>query len=319
LSAVHYLQVSQIHACQPLTLVTIQVCDDLEVDLAAWSWDPLVLLGAAASGYMYVRGWLRMGRRNSWRAASFGGGLVLILVALCSPIGTYDQQLFSLHMTEHLLLALGAAPLLLLGKPLVPMLWSLPPTERRGVARLFGPGTLLGRAAASLVRPPVALGVYSLSFAVWHVPRLYDLAQGATPIHYAEHAVFFTTALAFWWPVIHPHGGPRRLAKIAAIVYFALPMFEGTLIGGLLTFANAPLYATYAQTPHLGGLSALDDQQLAGLIMWIPGGLVYAAAVLALLVSVLRDEEAGPSRVWRSAQSQPPPVASDDPVLFENA
>ena len=313
-----YVQVSQIEAAARLTSVTIRVCDDLVVDLAAWSWDPAVLVGAAASSCLYLRGWLRFGRRNPWRAGSFGAGVLLILLALCSPIGTYDQQLFSLHMTEHLLLTLGAAPLLLLGKPLVPLLWGLPRTERRGVARLFGPASLLSRAAAYLGRPPVALGVYSLSFAVWHLPKLYDLAQGQTLIHYTEHAVFFTTAVAFWWPVIHPHGGPRRLPKIAATVYFALPMVEGTLIGALLTFANTPLYATYVRASRLSGLSALDDQQLAGLIMWIPGGLVYAAAVLALLVSVLREEEASANRAWRIAQSQPPAVPGDDSILLQN-
>jgi putative membrane protein len=229
-------------------------------------------------------------------AMCFAAGLALILLALVSPIGTYDQALFSLHMTEHLLLTVGAAPLLLLGKPLVPLLWGLPDQERRGAARLLKPRGTLFRLGSSLARPPTALALFTITFALWHVPALYDAAQGQTLVHYAEHTLFFTTALLFWWPVIHPGGGARTLGKIAAIAYVSIPMLEGTLIGALLTFAQRPFYTTYVAAPRLTGLSPVDDQQLAGLIMWIPGGLVYGVAVLWLLATVLHDEEAADAR-----------------------
>lgn len=288
------------------------------MDLAAWSWDPAVLLFVAAAGGVYLRGWLHLRTRRIALALSFAGGLSLILLALCSPIGTYDQVLFSAHMTEHLLLALGAAPLLLLGKPLVPLLWGLPTQERRGLARLLKPDSMLPRIGGAMVDPKTALTLYVVVFGVWHIPPLYDLAQGDTLVHYTEHALFFGTALAFWWPVIHPHGGPRRLPKIASVLYFAGPMFEGTLLGALLAFAHSPVYATYAAAPRVTPLSVLDDQQLAGLIMWIPGGFVYAAAVLALLASLLSEEERTAAR-RDAAQSDASAVARDDTVLFENA
>jgi putative membrane protein len=284
------------------------------VDFGAWSADPAVLLGVGVLAVLYVRGWLHMKRRQTSQLLYFSGGLGTIVVALCSPIGTYDQALFSLHMTEHLLLTLVAPPLLLLGKPLVPLLWGLPEQERRGVARLFAPRGALARMCGTLVRPVVALGLFSVTFALWHLPSLYEAAQGQTLTHYTEHATFFLTGMLFWWPVIHPHGGPRRLAKVAAIAYFALPMVEGTLMGALFTFASRPLYASYVLAPRVTTLSPLDDQQLAGLIMWIPGGLVYAVAVLTLLVSVLREEEAR-----AELDANPPPVAGDDPVLLEHA
>jgi cytochrome c oxidase assembly factor CtaG len=213
-----------------------------------------------------------------------------------SPIDSYDQQLFSLHMVEHLLLTLCAAPLLLLGRPLVPMLRALPAQERRGAARIFKPRGRIGQLGATMVRAPIALSLYLVVFATWHVPALYDAAQGSTLTHYAEHASLFGSALLFWWPVIHPHGGPRRLPRAAAVVYLILPIFAGTIIGALLTFSPRPIYATYSTAARVTNLSALDDQQLAGLIMWIPGGLAYLVPILALLARILRQDEAPPTR-----------------------
>jgi len=261
------------------------------MSLTAWTWDPAVLLGIAVAGGLYARGWRHLKRRSTSRAVLFASGLGLVLLALCSPIGTYDQDLFSLHMVEHLLLTIGAPPLLLLGKPLLPWLWGLPQQERRGVAKLIGPTSLAAQLGTLLADPKVALTLYVSTFAFWHVPTLYDAAQGQSLVHYLEHLTFFVTAIFFWWPVIHPTGGTRSLSKVASIGYFSVPMFESTLIGALLTFANRAFYATYAQAPRLSSLSAVDDQQLAGLIMWIPGGLVYVAAILGLLASVLREED----------------------------
>ena len=298
------------------------------MDLTAWSFDPLVVIGVLVSGGLYWRGWRKLRRKSKAtahvrEAECFGLGLALLLIALCSPIGTYDQQLFSAHMVEHLLLTIGAPPLLLLGKPLLPVLWGLPDAERRGAALLLAPSNALAQIGGKLAEPRIALTLFVGSFAVWHVPTFYDAAQGPNVIHYLEHAVFFTTALLFWWPVIHPSGGSRTLSKVAAIAYFSVPMFESTLIGALLTFATRPFYATYALAPRITSLSAVDDQQLAGLIMWIPGGLVYVAAILWLLASLLREEEdiadatdliGGPS-----AQAHPSTVSGDDPLLFEHA
>jgi cytochrome c oxidase assembly factor CtaG len=224
-------------------------------------------------------------------------------------------------MVEHLLLTIAAPPLLLLGSPLLPWLWGLPNQERRGAGRWLAPRSPLAKLGARLSDPKIALALFIVSFAFWHVPVLYDAAQGQTVVHYLEHVTFFTTALLFWWPVIHPSGGARTLSRVAAIGYFSVPMFESTLIGALLTFATRPFYATYVDAARITGLSAVDDQQLAGLIMWIPGGLVYVAAILWLLAALLREEEDLADRDLRDGPAQPhaPPVASDDPLLFENA
>ena len=284
--------------------------------LTAWSWDPAILLSIAVATLLYARGWRHLWRRRHlvgprvvgpepWRAVCFGAGLLTLVAALESPIGTYDQELFFLHMTEHLLLTMVAAPLLLLGAPLVPMLWGLPRQERHGAGRLLRPHGVLRQLGDALTNPYVALPVFLVTFSAWHIPALYDAAQGQTLIHYAEHVLFFATALLFWWPVIHPNGGTRKLSRVAAILYFTPPMFVGTLIGALLTFASHPLYATYSAAPRLTSLSAADDQQIAGLIMWIPGGMVYVVAVLWLLARALQDEETAEARL---AAAQPSAV-----------
>lgn len=277
----------------------------------SWSFDPAALLGVAVLAVLYAAGF-RRARGRPRQVVCFASGLAVILLALCSPVAALDQELFSLHMIEHLLLTLVAPPLLLLGRPILPFLWGLPSAERRGAARLL-------HAAARLAgNPVISLTVFSVIFAIWHIPALYDAAQGANLIHYAEHTSFFVSALMFWWPVIHPQGGPRRLSKVAGIGYFSVPMLEGTFIGALLTFSAQPLYATYRAGAGLAGLSAIDDQQLAGLLMWIPGGLVYALAACWLLVSLLHEEELAERRLACATEVAPSAVLTEiDPSRVE--
>src|SRR5207237_3786160 len=146
----------------------------------AWSWDPLILLSVGLVGIVYARGLRRISRRTRraapelWRAWAFGGGLAILIVALQSPISTYDNSLFSMHMLQHMLLVLGTAPLLLIGAPLLPLLWGLPDQERRGVGRLLGRRGPLHRLAQRLTQPLVAAVLFLGTLACWHVPVLYD-------------------------------------------------------------------------------------------------------------------------------------------------
>ncbi len=275
--------------------------------MTSWELDPGVLISIAVAAGVYGLGWRRLRRRSRSAAdpvaaAFFGAGLLVVALALMSPVGALDQQLFSLHMTEHLLLTLVAPPLLLLGRPLLPVLWALPRRDRRGAARL----------ARLADKPVVSVALFVLVFGAWHIPALYDAAQGPTLVHYLEHGTVFITAMLFWWPVLQPSTGPRVLGRLASILYFTPPMLEGTLIGALLTFASHPLYRTYVQSP-------IEDQQLAGLIMWVPGGMVYAAAVLWQVALLLRDEEIAEERSARVAQVDSTTVSADDPFLPEKA
>jgi putative membrane protein len=264
---------------------------------SAWSWDPLILLSIGLVAIMYARGLRRIKRRTKrappeiWRAPAFAIGLAVLIVALQSPISTYDNSLFSMHMLQHMLLVLGAAPLLLIGAPLLPLLWGLPHQERRGVGRLLrrrGPLHTLGHL---ITQPLVAEVLFLSTLACWHVPMLYDAAQGRSITHNLEHAMLLGTAALFWWPLLPPAGASKQMSRGLAIVYLAAAAVEGTIIGALVTFSSKPLYTTYMLAPRITELSVLQDQQLAGLIMWVPSGLVYLSAILVQIGLLLRSDE----------------------------
>jgi cytochrome c oxidase assembly factor CtaG len=211
-------------------------------------------------------------------------------VALLSPIGVFSELLFFMHMIQHLILILITAPLILLGAPLLPTLWALPRDLRVKVGLLFASRNSLGRPVGVLTHPLTTVSIYVVVMAVWHVPPLYDAAQGRTLIHDLEHFFFIASATLFWWPVIHPAGGRRRLSFAAGIPYFLPPMMEGNLIGALLVFADRPLYSAYHELPSIWGISAMQDQQLAGLIMWVPGGLFFIIPIFTLLTLMFQEE-----------------------------
>jgi cytochrome c oxidase assembly factor CtaG len=216
---------------------------------------------------------------------------VALGVALLSPIDTFDGELFALHMAQHLLLLLVVPPLLWLGAPLLPILWALPATERRGAGRLLGPRGHLHRVFHVLTNPALAATLFVGGMLLWHVPRLYDAAQARTMAHDLEHLTFLGTGLLYWWPVIHPTGGVRRLQLAPGLLYFLAPMLSGNVLGALLTLANVPVYQTYQAMPRTWGISVLQDQQLGGLLMWIPGGMFWAIPLVVTLALLLRDDE----------------------------
>jgi putative membrane protein len=271
---------------------------DLNAFLLSWQFEVEVIIGLALSAGLYARGWRRLRRRGRggrilrpWRAWCFGAGLTAIALALLSPIGTFGSLLMSMHMIQHLLLVMIAAPLVLLGAPMLPMLWALPRRARRRVGRLMHTSHPVHRLFAFLTRPSIALPIFTLVILVWHYPPLYDAAQGRSLTHDLEHFSFLAAALLFYWPLIHPTGTPRRMSYGAGILYLFPAKITGFVIGATLSMAQTPWYQTYINAPRLWGLSALDDQQLAGLIMWIFGGLLYIFPLLLLVVKMIHEDE----------------------------
>jgi cytochrome c oxidase assembly factor CtaG len=272
---------------------------------SAWSWEPPVVAAMALAGWAYARGtravWRRAGVGRGvrrWQAGAFAGGLVALFVALISPLHALGEALFCAHMVQHLLLTLVAAPLLALGAPVVAFLWALPPAARRALARRWNRSTSWRGIGRSLTHPLTAWVVSALALWVWHLPFYYDAAVRLEAVHALEHVTFFLTALLFWWALVEPAGVFRR-ARGAALVYLFAAAMQSAILGALLTLAPRPWYTAHLDTTGAWGLSPLDDQQIAGGIMWVPANLVYLGALAVVLVTWLRDSERRVSRAER--------------------
>ena len=260
-----------------------------------WTIAPAVLAGCVVAAVAYARGQrVRQARTRGrgatarWRAWSFGAALVAILVALVSPLDALGSALFSAHMVQHLLLMMVAAPLMVLGDPMTAFLWALPMAERRAVAAWWMRRRTLRSSWRVLTLPLVAWTLHVVALWAWHLPSFYDRAVAEGPLHVLEHATFFLTALLFWWVPFRPHG--RRLGAGPALLYLFAAALQSTLLGALLALARHPLYVAHLGTTRAWGLTPLEDQQLAGLWMWVPAGLVYLVALVPLAMRVLRDK-----------------------------
>jgi putative membrane protein len=272
----------------------------------AWSSDPAVIVGLGFAALAYARGvrelWRRAGPGHGvrrWAAAAFGGGLVALFLALVSPLDALGTALFSAHMLQHLMLVAIAAPLLVLGAPLLPFLWALPPGGARAVGGRWHRARPARAAWRLLTRPLVGWALHAAALWAWHLPLLYQAALQSHVVHVLEHATFLGTALVFWWTVLR--AGPRVGTGYAVGVLSLFTMsLQGGVLGALMTFSRVSWYPAYAETVGAWGLTPLEDQQLAGLIMWIPASVVYLAAALALLGLRLLAEPAPARRVHRS-------------------
>jgi putative membrane protein len=223
------------------------------------------------------------------RVAAFYAGLAVVAVALLSPVGALGEALFSVHMVQHLLLVLAAPPLLVYGSPLVPALLGVPLGVRRALRRLQGLGVLIPVRRA--LESPIAVGAaHALAMWSWHLPKLYEAGLASPLWHAAEHATFLWTALLFWSLVLG--GASRRLLPHgAAILLVFATALQSAALGAVLTFATRPLYPAHFRWAGIWGVDPLTDQQLAGLVMWVPAGAVYLVTMAALFLAWLRDVE----------------------------
>jgi putative membrane protein len=273
----------------------------------AWAWDPLVLLGLMLATAVYARGlrtyWRRVGAGEGvrpWQAAAYAGGLAAVVVALVSPLDALAEALFAAHMVQHLVLILVAAPLLVLGAPLVPALWSLDRPQRHAIGRWWRRARRVRAAWRALSQPGLVWALYAATLWLWHLPALYQAALASPPLHALEHATLLGSALLFWWTALHP-GRPGRVGHGPAVLYVFTAGVQSGLLGVLLTFAPVPWYPAYAPGEAAWSLAPLEDQQLAGLLMWVPGGVAHLLVALALFVAWLSAAEREARRRERAA------------------
>jgi cytochrome c oxidase assembly factor CtaG len=254
---------------------------------SSWSLDPWVIAPIALASALYAIGAGRLAERSRsgrvlprWRRVAFTGGMLLMAIALVSPLDSLGSALFAAHMAQHEVMIVLAAPLLVVGTPVVPMLWALPRGWRQGIGAWSR--RILRRPWRVMTQPAVAFVVHALAVLVWHVPAFYQATLSSDAIHALQHLSFVGTAVIFWWAMLG--GGRHRRARYGAAVLglFGTALY-GAALGALLTFAEAPWYPAYGSWALVWGLTPLEDQQVGGLIMWIPAGLVHLPTALAFV------------------------------------
>jgi cytochrome c oxidase assembly factor CtaG/ferredoxin len=284
--------------------------------LRSWPRDPWVLFALLVTAGLYLRGWFLLHRRDSsrWpirRLAAFGAGVLTLFLALCSPIETFTSLLLQVHMLQHLLLMMIAPPLLWLGAPAFPMLLGLPrPVRAHWLAPLFR-SRLLRRMFRRLTNPVPAWLLFAAATWIWHLPPTYELALASDGWHILQHISFLVTALLFWHPVVRPFPGHPRWSPWLLVPYLILADVQNTLLAAWLTFSGKPLYAYYVNRPRLGNLSALEDQAAAGVLMWVPGSLVYLIPLCVIGIRLLfgADEKTRSKRRAIATSAPAPPTS----------
>ena len=275
--------------------------------LLSWNFDPWVVVPLLGASAIYCRGWLLLRKKlpqrfDAYRLTAFQAGLIVVLIALTSPIDVFAGLLLSVHMIQHILLTMVAPPLLLLGAPMLPLLRGLPRIVlNRAVGPLLGIATLR-RLGSFAVKPVVALLSFSFMTIAWHLPVLYELALRSEFWHQIEHLCFFLTGLLFWWPVVQPWPSRQRWSGWAMILYLLAADLVNTAVSAVLCFAERVLYPTYAAAPELWGISALGDQAAAGAIMWVAGSLAFLLPVGWILSRLLEPSLVTPPSGARRKQ-----------------
>jgi len=251
--------------------------------LGGWSIDAALLAPLIVTLALYMTGIISL-----WRKAGVGHGVSLMQVAcffvgwlcmaaaLVSPLHQLSRQLFVAHMIEHELVMAIAAPFLVLSRPLGRLLWAFPGAWRRPVAR-FSSGAAYLAGWDVLSRPIPATVAHAAAIWFWHVPAIFDAALGNEALHWLQHLSFLVTALFFWWAMFVSH---RQMGTSIACL-FVTGLHTGAL-GILLAMAQHPMYPLQARLAEVYGMDPLSDQQLAGIVMWIPAGFIYVSVALAL-------------------------------------
>ena len=254
--------------------------------LTQWNLEPSILIGTAliTGLYLYAIGPLRKRQFPNeqimtGQTIAFLSGVLIMFLALVSPLDELgDSYLFSAHMVQHLCLTILGPPLLLLGTPE----WMVKPVLQNKV---------IFKVAKVLTYPVVAFVLYNADFWLWHAPPLYNATLENQTIHILEHLTFIVFGLLYWWPIFSPSKDLPRLPFGGQILYLFVSGMPSVLLGAGLTF-SPPLYAPYIAAPRIWGISAATDQQLGGLIMWIPVSIFYIVIMSVIFIRWMLQQEA---------------------------
>lgn len=269
----------------------------------AWNLDLWITGAIVLATSVYLTGvrhlWARAGRGRGlrpWRVGAYLAGMGSLALALLSPIDALGETLFSVHMIQHMLLMVVAAPLIVLGHPMLAYLWAVSPTQRRSLVRRWKRSRALSGIWTGLAHPAVIFALHVGALWIWHLPELYEGALDSRLTHAAQHATFLFTATLFWWSLAQSGRRGHWPGYGAAILYVLATTLQSGALGALLLFAPTPWYPAHEAGASLWGVDLLVDQQVAGALMWIPAGLVYAAAAVVLFLAWLRKADVTVSR-----------------------
>lgn len=298
----------------------------LQAVLISWSWRLEIILILVFAGILYFIGWWRLRQRSQrrphragqpwplsvrWRLVSYLAGLVVMAVALMSPVDVLGGQLFFMHMIQHLLLIMIAPPLLLIANPMATMLWGLPTRARRwvggGLSRALHRESPFRHGLRIITTPGVIWLAWVITLVGWHDPNMYNWTLRNDLVHDIEHLSFFLISMASWWRTTAAapriHGQLGLMGRIILVMALVPP---NMLTGVAIAFAESPIYTYYVDVPRLWNISVMTDQRIGGILMWIPGSMMYIIAALILIAQYLGQEDRKPSlpeKTWATEEA----------------
>jgi putative membrane protein len=265
--------------------------------LQTWSSPTWINVTLVLTAVVYARGWLSIRRLLPalipfWRLSAFFSGLLSLWIAIGSPLSAFDDASLTAHMVQHLLLMAVAPPLLLLGTPSIPLLRGLPQWIVKNAVGPFlrwHPVKLLGH---FFTHPAVCWVAATVALIGWHIPAAFELALRSEAWHDVEHICFLSTSLLFWWPAVLPFPSGATWSRWSIPLYLFFATLPGGALGAFLTFCDRVLYPSYAAAPRLFGISPLEDQIIAGALMWVFGTFVYTIPAIVITIRLLSPQGA---------------------------
>lgn len=257
----------------------------------AWNFDPIVVIPIALAAFFYARGLRRWPERSRvhprWRTFSYYFGLFVLLMSVESPLDRLGEHHFSMHMVQHNIVMMFVPPLLLLGAPTTPMLRGLPKWVKRRLVTPVLRSVVWKHIWRTLTFPPVAVGIFTVMQWAWHLmPGWYDTALNNDLLHLFQHFSFLAVSIIFWWNIIDPKPLHSRIPMGFRIVYFYSAMIPKHILAAMITFRPEPLYETYTRVALFLPWDAKQDQEIAGLLMWVPFGEVVNLVTAAVIFQV---------------------------------
>ena len=284
--------------------------------LGPWEWRPAVLAVLLPLITIYLVGWVRLRRRGAarlasgWRLAAYATGMLTLAVSLMSPIDILGGQLFFMHMIQHKLSVMVAAPLILLGNPFPIGAWGLPRVGRQALTSIFADSSLVRPVLAAATQPFVAWILFVFVYIGWHDGGVYNLALMSRRVHDVQHITFFVTAMLFWWHIVGAAPRLHRSLSAWVAIFMLLAVIPFNAIAGfVIANSDTVIYTYYESVPRIWGFSVLDDQAVGGVIMWIPGSeMLFQAAGAVLAVMFWRERK---KRIAAQLPDTPPSGALD--------